>query len=42
MGIKYKENPHQDDFMKEVMDLLGDNNWQSNKNVFDWIYTILI
>ena len=25
MGIKYKENPHKDDFLKEVMDLLGEN-----------------
>ena len=25
MGIKYKENPHKDDFMQEVMELLGDD-----------------
>jgi hypothetical protein len=24
MAIKYKENPHEDDFMNEVMDLLKD------------------
>ena len=24
MGIKYKENPHKDDFMQEVMELLGE------------------
>ena len=24
MGIKYKENPHKDDFIQEVMDLLGE------------------
>jgi hypothetical protein len=25
MAIKYKEDPNNDDFMKEVMDLLGDS-----------------
>lgn len=25
MAIKYKEDPDNDDFMKEVMDLLGDD-----------------
>ena len=34
MGIKYKENPHKDDFMNEVMELLNeteglDNIWSS-------------
>jgi len=24
MAVKYKEDPENDDFMKEVMDLLGD------------------
>lgn len=24
LAIKYKEDPNNDDFMKEVMDLLGD------------------
>lgn len=27
MAIKYKEDPNNDDFMKEVMELLGDDIW---------------
>jgi len=27
LGINYKENPHQDDFMAEVMDLLQEEDW---------------
>ena len=34
MGIKYKENPHQDDFMNEVMDLLKDSPFDNEDEAF--------
>ena len=30
MGIKYKENPHKDDFMNEVMELLNETDGLDN------------